>query len=231
MPLRVSIHQPDHLPWPTFFAKIKRSDVFILLDTAGFAKGKFQHRNKIRSWNDPGWMYLTIPLGEKLYNTPLQSVPLPPAARWRSQHWRLIHQNYRRAPWSEPVLRQLEPIYASDDLTTLARFNDRLIHAMVELVGLTTRIVRASELDYDRLLTKTALNLALCQAVGATHYLSGPSGRDYLDRALFQRAGITVEFLEYAPRVYPQVHGAFVPGLSAIDLLCNVGTAATQDYL
>jgi hypothetical protein len=45
----------------------------------------------------------------------------------------------------------------------------------------------------------------------------------YLDTALFERNGIAVEWQDYVHPVYPQLHGAFVPYLSAIDLLLNCG--------
>ena len=47
----VSIHQPNYLPWIGFFDKIKRSDVFVLLDDVQFPRGKkhFGHRNKIKT--------------------------------------------------------------------------------------------------------------------------------------------------------------------------------------
>lgn len=229
--MRVSIHQPDYLPWLGFFAKIDRADFFVLLDTAEFVKGKFQHRNKIRSWNNPGWRYLSIPLGERFYGRPFAEVPLPEAAAWRRDHWRLIVQNYRRAPYAKPVLERLEPIYADAHLVTLAALNERIIRSLLELFGIPTRVVKASELKYDRTLRKTALNIGICQEVGASSYLSGPSGRTYLDLAKFERASIGVEFLDYHPAAYPQVHGEFIPGLSAVDLLCNVGPAEARRWL
>jgi hypothetical protein len=229
--MRVSIHQPDHLPWPAYFAKIGRADVFVILDTAGFTKGKFQHRCKIRSWSNPGWMYLTIPLGSHSYNDPLATVPLPDATRWRSQHWRLIHQNYRRAPHAASVLERLEPIYADRTIATLADFNVRLIHTLADLFGLKARVLRASDVDYDRSARGSALNLALCRALGARIYLSGPSGRTYLDLPSFDAASIAVEFLDYAPTPYPQVQGEFIAGLSALDLLCNVGADAARMHV
>ena len=45
----------------------------------------------------------------------------------------------------------------------------------------------------------------------------------YLDTALFEQHGITVEWQSYKHPVYPQLHGAFVPYLSVVDLLFNCG--------
>jgi hypothetical protein len=53
--------------------------------------------------------------------------------------------------------------------------------------------------------------------------LSGSAARVYLDTAVFERNGIAVEWQDYVHPVYRQQHGAFVPYLSAIDLLLNCG--------
>jgi hypothetical protein len=67
----------------------------------------------------------------------------------------------------------------------------------------------------------------ICRHFRAKTYLAGAGGHDYMDLSLFQKAGITVEFQDFTPPVYPQ-HWAkssedFVPGLSAIDLIFNCG--------
>ena len=65
--------------------------------------------------------------------------------------------------------------------------------------------------------------LRLCDHFGATRYLSGSAARDYLDVALFARRGVEVAWQDYCHPEYPQQFGAFVPYLSAIDLLLNCG--------
>jgi hypothetical protein len=65
--------------------------------------------------------------------------------------------------------------------------------------------------------------IALCEHYGATRYLSGDAASAYLDVALFARHGIEVVWQNYQHPIYPQQYGAFVPYLSAIDLLCNCG--------
>ena len=60
---------------------------------------------------------------------------------------------------------------------------------------------------------------------GATHYLSGTLGRDYLDIPSFEAAGIAVEFQDYDHPTYTQAYPGFVPNMGVIDLLmCEPGT-------
>ena len=59
--------------------------------------------------------------------------------------------------------------------------------------------------------------------MGANTYLSGGFGREYLDIAAFERAAVEVVFHQYDYPSYPQCHGGFVPFLSYLDVLFNVG--------
>ena len=43
--MRVTIHQPEHLPWLGFFHKMAVCDVYVLLDSVQFTKNNYQNRN------------------------------------------------------------------------------------------------------------------------------------------------------------------------------------------
>jgi hypothetical protein len=74
---------------------------------------------------------------------------------------------------------------------------------------------------------KSALLVQLCRALGATTYLSGPSGVDYLEEALFHAAGIDVIYEHFEHPIYPQRgRNQFVSHLSALDALANLGAAS-----
>ena len=61
--------------------------------------------------------------------------------------------------------------------------------------------------------------------MGATKYLSGPGGRDYLNEKIFEQNKIKVEYQKHDPVIYPQKYAkSFVPNLSILDLLFNMGS-------
>ena len=63
------------------------------------------------------------------------------------------------------------------------------------------------------------------QQLGATKYLSGPSGKNYLNEKIFEQSKIKVEYQKYDPIIYPQKYAkSFVPNLSILDLLFNMGS-------
>jgi hypothetical protein len=67
----------------------------------------------------------------------------------------------------------------------------------------------------------------LCQQAGATRYISGPAARDYIEPQVFDEAGVTLSWFDYAgyPE-YPQLWGDFAHGVSILDLLFNCGKNA-----
>ena len=58
--MKISIHQPQFLPWLSYFLKIEKSDKFIFLDDVSFHKNGLQNRNKIKNSNGDFW--LTVPI-------------------------------------------------------------------------------------------------------------------------------------------------------------------------
>jgi hypothetical protein len=66
----------------------------------------------------------------------------------------------------------------------------------------------------------------LCHAVGASGYLSGPGGEQYLDTVQFESSGLKLEIQQFQHPMYRQVYEPFMPAMSAIDLLFCCGPAA-----
>ena len=63
------------------------------------------------------------------------------------------------------------------------------------------------------------------QKLGADTYISGIGGKKYLDEKLFEKNKIILKYQNYAPIRYLQhISKSFIPNLSIIDLLANVGS-------
>ena len=78
---------------------------------------------------------------------------------------------------------------------------------------------------------KTERLVALCKAVGADTYLSGPSAQDYIDPQLFSDAGIELRYANYdGYPEYRQLYPPFTHQVSILDLLLNEGPNA-RHYL
>ena len=65
----------------------------------------------------------------------------------------------------------------------------------------------------------------VCKKLGADTYISGIGGKKYLDEKLFEKNKIILEYQNYNPIRYLQHSSkSFIPDLSIIDLLANMGS-------
>lgn len=219
----VTVHQPEHLPGLGFFDKMRQADVFVLLDSTEFSTGDFQNRNRIKTRNGPAW--LTVPIVETGASQPsIIDMSIRDDPDWRNRCWNLIYESYRRAPYFAQYSRFFEELYA-EDWSRLLDLNTAIIRYLAEQLGLKTKLVTAWELGGCRQ-GPTSVLLTICRLLGANVYLSGKYGRVYLDEAQFAAHEIEVIYQDFQHPVYPQLWGAFLSDLSAIDLLFNCAGAS-----
>jgi hypothetical protein len=219
--VKVAIHQPHYLPWLGYLAKWAAADLFIFLDTVQYEKNGWQNRNRIKTREGPRW--LTVPVRARL-GTAIDAVEIDPGQPWGRRHLGAIEHAYGRARWFERFAGELRALYERP-WSRLAPLAVASATALARAVGITTPARLASELPTAGA-DATARLVGLCQAVGATVYLAGRDGPGYMDLGRFARAGIEVWSQTYTHPIYPQMHGEFVPFLSAIDLLLNSGDAS-----
>jgi hypothetical protein len=221
------ILQPSYIPWRGYFHQIQKADVFVFYDCVQYDEHGWRNRNQIKTAN--GLQWLTIPVvtkGVHTNNTPIKDVRLVPNNPWKAKHWRALQQNYSKATHFKRYAPVLEEFYARPD-AMLADFTCELTIALARELGIEhTQFVRSSTLP--AIGSKTDRVLSVLAHLGSKHYISGPSARDYLEPEKFAAAGISLEFITYDYPEYSQLHGAFEPAVTILDLLFNVGPAAAK---
>jgi hypothetical protein len=219
---RIAIVQSNYIPWKGYFDLMAAVDEFILYDDMQYTRRDWRNRNQIKTPHGLHW--LTVPVQTKgRYHQAIRDT-LIDGEVWSAEHWKTLAQNYRRAPHFDTVASWLEPFYRQP-YTHLSLLNHALIRQITSALDISTPI-RCSW-DYQLVPGKSERLLSLCQQAGATHYVSGPSARGYLDTELFTSAGLVVEWFDYKDYpVYPQLWGDFQHGVSILDLLFNTGPDA-----
>lgn len=221
--------QPTYLPWIGYFDLMDQVDVFVILDTVQFVRQSWQNRNRVRTAQGVRW--LTIPV-RHAFGSEIRAISVRDDMPWRRDHFQTLRHSYARAPhWHElePELR-LGYDEASERLQDV---NERFIGRIAGRLGVSLvgpgpggrKLIRASELAAAG--HRQELLVAICQELGADEYLSPPGASVYLaERDPFPDAAIALRYHAYQHPVYEQVHGAFVPFMSSVDLIANVGPAA-----
>jgi hypothetical protein len=222
----VSIHQPQYLPWIPYFTKIEQSDLFIILDSVDFQKNGLQNRSQIKTLQGPQW--LTVPVQQRL-GQKISEVGLVSGNYWARKHLEKIHHSYRKAHAFKTYEKEISAIYAHDWLE-LSELNTYCIKLMLGLLEIDTPTIRSSQMKAVGHSSDLILNL--CKEAGATRYISGIGGKNYLKEVDFGNAGIEIIYKSpILPEIYPQPVQPldFIGDLSAIDILFNCGPS-WRDY-
>lgn len=221
--MRVAILQSCYIPWKGYFDIIGSVDVFVIYDDVQYSKNHWHNRNRIKTQQGPLWLTVPVSKAEGAHQN-IEDVRLPqPFAR---KHWQTISQAYAKAAHFQTYAAKLEALYReAEAFTSLSELNVHFMKAISRELGLAPKFIHSSEIDAPG--EKTGRLLTICRALNATHYLSGPSAKAYLETDKFEAAGIAVEWMDYSgyPE-YPQIHGPFDHAVSIVDLLMNTGPDA-----
>lgn len=222
--LTISIQQPEFLPWIGFFNKIANVDEVVLLDSVQFKKRYFENRVRIR--NTKGWQWLRIPVKTKgKYLQRICDVEIDNSFDWRADGIRSIELNYKKAPYFGKYSGRILGLFEKD-WKMLSNFNVYAIKTVAEILKINSKFQLASDLKVSG--KSAGLILNICKSVKAKKYLSGQFGKEYLDEELFKKEKIDVIYQEFKHPAYKQFQPGFVPNMSIIDLLFNVGDASME---
>ncbi len=235
----LSASQPCYLPWAGFWNKLVRSDLYVILDSVQFEKGSYTNRTKIKTAQGEHW--LTIPVKKGANKLSIKDVGIAcedspngmdDYIKWKADHWtwrhlNTIRHNYIRTPYFDIIDDWVDMSvgwptdlsFLSDSVKDLGAFMgvDYMV-ALQSAIGVTGH--------------KQDLIINLCRHYNADAFLFGAMGRDYIDEDELKDAGIEPIFQDFKCIEYPQQWGGpFIPGLSIIDALFNVGPGKTLDLI
>lgn len=218
----VTIHQPEHLSYLGFFHKVAMADTLVLLDNVRYEKNYFQNRNRINTQN--GVQYITVPVTDT--HGPIKDVRICEGYFTHQcvKNVRSIEMAYGRTPFFQKYGDTFLSQYMCGHTESLSTYNEVLLKTILRFLEIDVEIVYASELGVTG--AKTDLLVDICHKTGADKYISGKSGKDYLELGKFD---IPVEFQQFAHPCYTQWGKTeFEPYMSVIDALFNVGSDIMQ---
>ena len=228
----VAIHQPHFLPWLGYLHRMAQVDLFVLLDHVQFERRNYQNRTQFRLEDQARW--LSVPVvqrsqKERIIDKLVDNTP-EGAKTWGANHFATLRHAYREAGFVGAYAPELKRLFDTR-WERLVDINQASLELLRNAFGITTPLARSSELAVEG--ARGDLILNICKAVGATQYMVGFGGsRDYLDAKAFAAAGVEIVLHQFAHPQYQQCGKApFLKGLSAIDMLLNIGPDARQILL
>jgi hypothetical protein len=225
--MKVVILQPSYIPWRGVFDQIHRADLFIFYDDVQYDKHGWRNRNQIKTIQGKQWLTIPVHSSGATQGRLIKEIEIDWSKIWTTNHIKALTVSYSRAPYFRQVTAFLRPFYERHD-QFLADFTIDLTVALARQMGINhTRFMRASELSgIDG--EKTDRLVQLLTKVGAKHYISGPSAKDYLEEEKIKSEGLTLEYMEYDYPEYPQLYPPFDPNVTILDLLFMTGKDALK---
>lgn len=204
-----------------------QSDVFVLVDNVQFQKKEFQNRNRIRT--KEGWMWLTVPvLVKRRFYQNINEVLINNNETWKKRHLRSILINYSKAPYFKELKDDIIEIY-SKNYSNLIEINQTIINFVIDKLKIKTKTFLGSDIGIKG--KKTDLIIDICKKTDCKTYLSGPTGRKYVDVKKFDEVNLNHLFQNFIHPTYKQQFKPFIPNMSILDILLNEGPEKSKEII
>ena len=169
--MMVTIHQPNFFPWLPFFEKIRLSDTFVFLRHCQFEKNNYQNRFFYRD----SWRTMSVNKGlEPIINK-----------RYADPHndWQKIKNNLKD---KRQILEEFDDCISESLWDT----NQKIIIVLLKKLNINAKV------EYDEPTDKLSNDrlISICKNLGATTYLAGSGGKNYMNLEAWKAAGIDVQF-------------------------------------
>ena len=216
---KVAILQSNYIPWKGVFDMIHQVDKFVFFEDVDYTKRDWRTRNFVKTEN--GQTMLAVPVKKAPRGTKIFEIEISNDGKWQEKHYNIMRLAYSKAKYFEEFKWLIDEIYKKNNFSSISEFNISCTKLLCKVLGIQAEFINS--VDLGTIGNKDDKVLEICKKVGATHYLSGPAARDYIDEGKFKDAQITLEYMNYNYREYPQLHGEFNHYVSVIDLIFNCG--------
>ncbi len=181
----VCAHQPNYLPGASVISKVQQADAVIWLDTVQYTHGGYSNRNRM-----PDGSWLTVPIIRSTDMAPFNQVEISPHNAWKQKHAKTLTQHYGTGKAVTDLIDQITTPYEM-----LIVLNIGCLRVLLADSDATWHF--QSHLAAGRCRSASERLARMVKEIGGTVYLSGPSGRGYLDETRFDAFDIEVRYFDW----------------------------------
>lgn len=223
----MGLNQPYFMPYIGHWQLINAVDVFILGDDYNFINRGWIHRNRILQNGEA--KYFNIEVAHASQNKKINELYLSevydPAKKLQ-----ILRDTYSKAPHFEEGYALMKKILEYDE-RNLAVFLEHSIRCVCQYLGITTKLIRSSEIPGNSEYKREYRIYDQCTYVGADTYINAIGGRDLYNFEEFRKRNLKLRFIQTGDVRYQQFDQEFVPYLSMIDLLMFNSREDIQEML
>lgn len=229
---KITIHQPDFMPWLGLFNKINNSDELIVLDHVqnNPRNGSWLRRVKLLSNSEAKWLAIPLVKEKKRVFIPINEMEVQIAEKgFVKRNVTTIQQNYSKAPFFDEVFYLVTDFFNHSSNKLIDR-NWGFMHEVMNRLEINTKFIFSSDLKTEKKSTELLIELLLQRE--ADIYLCGDGSAGYQEDELYNQNNIELEFNNFKHPVYCQIRtNEFQRGLSIIDALMNLGFDGVKKLL
>ena len=217
--MKVAIMQPYFMPYIGYFSLIKHVDQFILFDTPQFIRHGWIERNRILKPNGEP-LYIKVSIKKHQRETAINKLVIDNSENWKNKVLAQLMAYRKTAPNYWKVIKLLKEILEYET-ESIVEFNYLSLRKICDYLNIKTEIKIWSEMNVEIEEVKApdewALNI--CKALDIKDYYNAIGGNTFFDKCKYEKAGISINFMETEPTAYKQFSNIFVPYLSIIDVM------------
>ncbi|WP_083336797.1 WbqC family protein [Polaromonas sp. JS666] len=224
----LAIMQPYFFPYLGYWQLISAVDKFVIYDDVNYIKSGWINRNRILVNAEP--TYITVPLERASPYKTIAETNVDGSGRWRGKLAKMVALSYGRAPFFSEVFPSIENLIRHET-PSLSAYLAHQISTLAGLLDIDTEFALSSASYDNRHLSGQDRVLDICETEEAGTYVNAIGGKAIYDPAAFARRGIDLRFISTSSFDYSQAAPKFVPHLSIIDLLMQVGFTGAKQHL
>ncbi len=231
--MKIAMMQPPFLPWQGIFELILNADVFIFLDDFQYSTRSHHTRNKLFVAKETVGFYSVHVNRPKTPIIGLDKVALQSNGRWREDLLKRMRFVYSKTHYFSKYYPRIES-WLLEDSSSLAELNIKGVKTLCSILNIEKKFLCSS--DFTKEIGATSVRtqrvVDLLEWSKADLYLSANGSFEYMLEDNYDYIKHPVLFQNYEPANYEQKHSReFVPYLSVLDALYNIGSDATYELI
>lgn len=227
----IMIHQPDFFPWLGFFHKFQLVDEFVLLDHSIVHSKNRTWLRRVKIIVNHEEQFISVPLRKSKESfVPIKDLEINKDHKQFSNILLTINLNYKNAPYFTEVFEYVKA-YFDFESNSLQECNLNFIQDISRQLNIEIpKITKSSTLNVNN--TSANMILEICKKVNADTFLLTAGANEYSNKKIFKKKNIGIKLHEFDHPNYIHFNRReFIPGLSIIDPLMNLGFKKTRQIL
>ena len=226
--MKLAIMQPYFFPYIGYWQLIHAVDRFVIYDDVNYIKGGWVNRNRILINGESA--YITVPLHQASPNKKICDTSLQPSSIWRDKLVKMLEMTYAKAPYYADVYPLVKELIRNEAVN-LADYLAHQLQALSIFMGIGTAFVVTSRCYENDNLSGQDRLIDISTREGATTYINPQGGQSLYNYDSFRNAEIDLQFILMRQIPYRQRAAGFIPHLSIIDALMEVGPVGIRQHL